>query len=292
MIIEKALERMRRETDTKVGQTQQSASVTAARKRVAARPDVPTVPRPVFPKLDVDLELAEQHRLLVEQAGAGGKADTRTSAAYRMMRTRLLQTMRTNHWTSVAITSAGPGEGKSVTSINLASSLARDKSLSVFLLDLDLRNPSVCRYLGVTPPRDLVSYFAGEGNPADVFFSIGVENLALAGAAAGTDQASELLASSRLEELLDYAASVASAPIVLIDLPPLLVTDEALLVAPRVDATLLVVSEGTTRRDSLARAQQLLADFTLAGVVLNHTSESFGAYSDYVYGYRYSDTSR
>jgi Mrp family chromosome partitioning ATPase len=125
-----------------------------------------------------------------------------------------------------------------------------------------------------------------------VFFSIGVENLALAGAAAGTDQASELLASSRFEELLDYASSIAHAPIVLIDLPPVLVTDEALLVAPRVDATLLVVTEGRTRRDSLARAKELLVDFIVAGVVLNHASESFGADSDYDYGYRYTEPSR
>jgi protein-tyrosine kinase len=292
MIIEKALERMRRASDAKEGQPKQSSSVVAARKRVAARPDAPPMPRPVFPRVEIDARLAEQHRLLVAHAGSSGTPDTQTNAAYRMLRTRLLQAMRTNHWTNIAITSPGPGEGKTVTSINLASSLARDKSCSVFLLDLDLRNPSVCRYLGVRPPRDLASYFAGERGPADVFFSIGVENLALAGAAVGTDQASELLASSRLEELLEYASSVAHAPIVLIDLPPLLITDEALLVAPRVDATLLVVTEGTTRRDSLARAKQLLGDFTVAGVVLNHTSESFGADSDYDYGYRYSDTSR
>jgi protein-tyrosine kinase len=292
MIIEKALERMRRAADAKEGQPQQSASVTAARKRVAARPDVPPMPRPLFPRLDIDVALTEQHRLLVPHAGAGGNPDARSSAAYRMLRTRLLQAMRTNHWTNIAITSPGPGEGKTLTSINLALSLARDKSCSVFLLDLDLRSPSVCWYLGVRPPRDLVSYFAGEGSPADVFFSIGVENLALAGAAASTDQASELLASSRLEELLEYASSVAHASIVLIDLPPLLVTDEALLVAPRVDATLLVVTEGTTRRDSLARAKHLLADFTVAGVVLNRTSESYGTDSEYDYGHLYSDTSR
>jgi Mrp family chromosome partitioning ATPase len=292
MIVEKALERMRRDSDARAAQPQQSASVTAARKRVAARPDAPPVSRPVFPRVEIDLACAEQHRLLMAHKGAGRKQDARCSAAYRMLRTRLLQTMRTNHWTNLAITSPGAGEGKTVTSINLASSLARDKSCSVFLLDLDLRNPSICRYLGVLPPHDLVSYFSGDGSPADAFFSIGVDNLAIAGGVTSTEQASELLASSRLEELLEYAASVTNAPIVLIDLPPLLITDEALLVAPRVDATLLVVGEGTTRRDSLVRAKHLLADFTLAGVVLNRTSESFGADSDYGYAHLYSDTSR
>ena len=292
MIIEKALERMRRAADAKDSQPAQSASVVAARKRVAARPDAPAVQRPVFPQLEINAGLVEQHRLLLTGAGMSDKVDARASAAYRMLRTRLLQAMRTNHWSNVAITSPGPGEGKTTTSINLAASLARDKACSVFLIDLDLRNPSVCRTLGVRPRVDLVSYFSGEGSPADVFFTIGAENFALAGGAAPTDQASELLASARLEELLEYVASIANSPIVLIDLPPLLVTDEALLVAPRVDATLLVVTEGTTRRDSLARAKHLLADFTMAGVVLNRSSESYGADSDYDYGYRYTDTSR
>ncbi len=76
----------------------------------------------------------------------------RVAAAYRIIRTRLLHTIRTHNLRSLAITSPGPGEGKSVTSMNIALSLARDPTCSVFLLDLDMRNPSLCRYVGVQPP--------------------------------------------------------------------------------------------------------------------------------------------
>ena len=289
MVIERALERMRRESAAKTA-AQHSVSASGTGERPTTSPTAPSAPRPVFPQLDVDARIAEESRLLVPQTGIG--TDGRAYAAYRMLRTRLLLAMRQNHWSKIAITSPGAGEGKSITSVNLAMSLARDKSSSVFLLDLDLRNPSVCGYLGVRPACDLVSYFSGAGDPASVFFSIGVENLAIAGSTRSTDQASEMLASPRLQELLEYPARIASAPIVLIDLPPILVTDEALLLAPKVDATLLVVSEGVTRRDSLARARHLLADFMVAGVVLNHTSESFGADSDYEYRHRYTDSSR
>jgi succinoglycan biosynthesis transport protein ExoP len=72
---------------------------------------------------------------------------------------------------------------------------------------------------------------------------------------------------------------------VLIDLPPLLVTDEALLVAPRVDATGLVVAQGRTRRESLSRARQLLNEFTFAGVILNCSTETVE--TDGYYGYHY-----
>jgi Mrp family chromosome partitioning ATPase len=59
-----------------------------------------------------------------------------------------------------------------------------------------------------------------------------------------------------------------------VDLPPINVTDEALLVGPRVDAFLMVVSEGKTERKNLAQALSTLGEFTIAGVVLNRSSDS------------------
>lgn len=242
--------------------------------------------RPAFPVFSVHRATAEYNRILLPDAP--GQAEAPAGAAYRMLRTRFVQRLRNNRWTSLAITSPGAGEGKSVTTLNLALNMARDKANDVFVLDLDLRNPSICRFLGVEPPRELVSYLAGAGEPQETFFSIGLDNLAIAGCTTPTHQASELVATGRVEELIAYITSISPGAIVLIDLPPLLVTDEALLIAPRVDATALVVAEGRTRRDSLARARQLLADFSFAGVILNCSSESFGADSYYGYGSRYS----
>jgi Mrp family chromosome partitioning ATPase len=91
-----------------------------------------------------------------------------------------------------------------------------------------------------------------------------------------------LLASTRLEELLQYVRGRSPGALVIIDLPPVLSTDEALVVAPRTDAMYLVVSEGVTRRDGLARSVDMLSDFTVAGIILNRSTEVLGA--DY-YGY-------
>jgi len=244
--------------------------------------------KPSFRQIPIDRALAEENRVLLPNLG--GAEVSSAAAGYRMLRTRFLHRLQSNHWVSLAITSPGPAEGKSLTALNLALSMARDKSCDVFLLDLDMRNPSICRYLGAQPERELVQYLSGKGSPADALFSIGVENLTLAGSVMPTDQASELVANPRLGELMGYIRSTAPNPVILIDLPPVLVTDEALLVAPRVDATVLVVSEGRTRRDSLLRAKQLLADFSFAGVILNRASDTFGADSYYGYGYRYGDT--
>jgi Mrp family chromosome partitioning ATPase len=289
MVIERALEKLRNSGRMDGGNPQRQdrrGTQPAASRRGGTRPLGPrNVAKLAFPVVEPDRATIANNRVMlpdVEGAGQGAQAN----AAYRMLRTRLMTRMRSNGWGTLAVTSPGPGEGKTLTTLNLAMSIAKDRSSDVFVIDLDMRNPSVCRYLGITPPVEITSFFEDAGSPADAFFSIGVDNLAIAGGTVSSSRASELVSSSRLEELLAYVRGVAFNPVILLDLPPLLVTDEALLVAPRVDATVLVVAEGRTRRDSLARAHQLLADFPFAGVVMNRSAESFGADSYYGYGYR------
>lgn len=292
MSIERALEKLKRSADGQLPRNPKAQRQTALQRAgqvVGLRSaDRRARARATFPTVQVDPELAAANRVL----GLGGAQaeDARASAAYRILRTRLLHRMQGHNWTSLAITSPGAGEGKSLTTLNLALSFARARAGDVFLIDLDLRAPAVCRYLGVRPPHDLARFFDGDGTPADVFFSIG-ENLAIAGAGAPTERASDLLASTRLDELLAAIPGLASDPIVLVDLPPLLVTDEALLVAPRVDAIALVVCERRTRRDGVERARHLLEEFPFAGVILNHASETFGADSYYGYAERYAPRS-
>jgi Mrp family chromosome partitioning ATPase len=84
-------------------------------------------------------------------------------------------------------------------------------------------------------------------------------------------KASELLASGRVEELFTYIRGIAKRPLIVVDLPPLLSTDDALIMAPKVDACLLVLAEGKSRRDSAAKALDLLSEFNLAGIVLNRS---------------------
>jgi protein-tyrosine kinase len=290
MVIERALEKMKQaQAASAAGATkvERSAPHRSSEAYVADRParaavEAPILPRPVYTELVCDGHLAIQNRILLP--GTPLAADGGVTAAYRMIRARLQNQISTNSWRTLAITSPEPGEGKSVTALNLALSFSRDESKSVFLIDLDMRNPTVCKYLGVRPEHTLVDYFSGNCPPQNVFFSIGTGNLAVAGNTETSDLASELLAGERLEHLFGYITSVAPNALVLIDLPPILITDEALMIAPRVDATILVVADGQTRRDSLLRARQMLADFSFAGVILNKSSESAGN-AGYYYGY-------
>jgi Mrp family chromosome partitioning ATPase len=237
--------------------------------------------------LPIDRALVQENRVLLEdlpgQKGGAG-------AAYRMLRTRLLRRARTNGWTTIGVTSATPNDGKSLTVLNLGISLAREGNSDVVLLDLDMRNPSMCRYLGVNPPGHLLDYFEHRAPIGEMFFSIGVDNLLLASATVATDRASELLAAPEMESLLQYVKERTANPIILVDLPPVLITDDTLVVAPKVDALLVIAAEGQTNRADLDKALGTLAEFPIAGLVLNRALET-GA--NYGYGYSYgSDTAR
>jgi capsular exopolysaccharide synthesis family protein len=292
VVIERALEKLKQAGDMRAGRFRPltETALQRAGRQVGRRvSDVP-IDRHQLPRVQVDLEYLAANRVLVQETKQIDEA--RAGAAYRLLRARLMHRMHGNNWTTLAITSASAGDGKSLTTLNLAFSLARARKGDVVVLDLDLRNPSICQYLGVDPPRDLASYFAGAVEPKEVFFTIGIDNLLIAGSSAPIEHPSEMIASGRFEELLGSIATLSSDPVVLIDLPPLLVTDEALLVAPRVDAIALVIAEGRTKRDFLARAKHLLEEFPFAGVILNRASESFGADAYYGYGDRYRYRSR
>lgn len=237
--------------------------------------EIPAPTRPEFPEIPYNLGTCAERHILVP--GVDEQMAKNASPSYRILRARLLQRCRNNHWSTLAITSPGPGEGKSITSINLAVSIAREGNQDVFLLDLDMRNPSTCKYFGVTPRHDVSDFFTDKVGAQDVFFTVGIEQLTIAGGIMGTSNASELLANDRLDELLAYIRGISSNPLVLIDLPPIVNTDDALVVAPKVDAIVLVASEGVTKRDSLDQALGLLSDFKVAGVVLNRTNESVGS---------------
>jgi protein-tyrosine kinase len=251
-----------------------------------ALPDAVTRSEPgeTFPelaKVTLDAQSCVRSGVLVtqQQLDRNGRA----AAAYRMLRGRISHRFQSGNWSCVGITSPGAGEGKSITALNLALNIAREKRRTVYLLDLDMRSPSVFKYVGVRPPRQVSEYLAGNLNAADVLFSTDVENLVLAGNLEPAEGPSELLASKRLDEILRHIRRRSPSALIIADLPPVLSTDEALVVAPRLDAMLLVVSEGKTKRDMLQSSANLLSDFNVAGVILNRSSE-LEAEDYYAYG--------
>jgi capsular exopolysaccharide synthesis family protein len=221
------------------------------------------------PELHLDLERCVANRILV--SGRKGRTNATAEASFRMLRTRILQRTQANNWNVLGLTSPGAGDGKSVTGLNLALTIARQRDRHVFLIDLDMRDPSICEYLGVTPPVEINDFLKGDARVNEVFFSVGIKNFTLAGTRTFDDHSSEILATGKIEELFEYVRQLSEQALVIVDLPPLLTADDALVMAPQVDATLLVLAEGKTRRDSTAKALELLEDYEIAGIILNRS---------------------
>jgi Mrp family chromosome partitioning ATPase len=226
-----------------------------------------------YPTIPLDADSLEDNRIV----GFGGFAPNALSA-YRMIRTRLLQTMRSNKWRSIAVSSAAAGEGKSLTAINLGLSISREGNQNVFLIDLDMRRPTIARYLGASPTRGVQEYFEGHAPAQSIFFRIGAPGFAIAAVTESRDSSSELLSSQLLPELIAYVFTQDPNAVLLLDMPPLLFSDDVLAVAPHVDALLLVATEGRTKRSDLATAAELVQKFGLAGVVLNRSAEVVAHY--------------
>jgi protein-tyrosine kinase len=214
-----------------------------------------------------DPEAMERNHILL------GLSDVAVSRAYKILRTRILQRMRAKNWNSLGITGTSAGEGKTLTAINLALALAQDVNTWVFLVDLDLQRPQVGSYLGMRYERGLTDYLSGHAEIDQIIYDTGVKRLAVIPNARPVEQSSEYLAAPRMEEFLGVLDSETPRRIVIFDMPPLLVSDDVLAFAPRLDSLLLVVSQGQTARRTLANAREILAEMNVIGVVLNRSTE-------------------
>ena len=209
----------------------------------------------------------------------GKGRDERAASAYKMLRTRTLQRMRQHDWHIIGVTSPVQGDGKSLTSVNLALSLAKEQTLSVILAEFDLRRSSVCRHLGVDPVHGLSDFLKGRAKLDNVLFRPeGTERIAVLPNNEVYENSSETLSSPKIADLIERLRSDDKGRVVICDLPPYLVTDDVLAFTPLVDAFLIVVNEGSTPRDVLRKGLDILRDLPILGVVLNRSEEATSGY--------------
>jgi Mrp family chromosome partitioning ATPase len=221
-----------------------------------------------------DVDLLEQNRIVIDERSIA-------SAAYKVLRTRVLQRMRRNGWKTLAVTGTAPNEGKTLTAINLSINLAWHLTTSVVLVDMDLRSPSVHRYLGIDTRYGLMDYLNGDVPLVRAGVRPGLERLGVIMNDRPVQNASELLTAPETLALIDEVKR-GDDRIVIFDMPPIFAGDDVLAFAPLVDAVLIVLSQGTTKRAALVALRELLQNVNVIGTVLNRSSERV---APYYYGY-------
>jgi len=219
-----------------------------------------------------DSNVLRDHRVIY------GDADRVGLTAYKMLRTQVLQRMTARNFNALGITSPAPEDGKTLTAINLAISLARELHHTVLLVDADLRNPSVHRYFGFKVAAGIGDYLLNGVPMSEVLINPGIDRLVILPGRAPVENSSEILASPAMGELVQELKTRYPARMVLFDLPPILSADDALSFTPYTDAFLMVLRDGKTSRDELEHAMDIMKDATILGTVLNASDEKISAY--------------
>jgi Mrp family chromosome partitioning ATPase len=200
---------------------------------------------------------------------------------FDMMRTKILRALRANGWTAVGITSPTTSCGKTTVALNLAFSLAHQPDLRTVLVDLDLRRPAVARDLDLPGERAVSAFLQGRATIAETFLRYG-ENLAIAASSEPMRHSGDLLMSAATGQAVAGLKAAFAPDVILYDLPPMLVSDDALAFLPHLDCVLLVAGAERSRLDEVDKCEHDLAESTnLLGVVLNmcrYMEEEYGYY--------------
>ncbi|MBK9054554.1 MAG: polysaccharide biosynthesis tyrosine autokinase [Chloroflexi bacterium] len=200
--------------------------------------------------------------------------------AYRQVRTNIQYVGVSRDLKKLLITSPNSGEGKTVTSANLAIALAQAGN-RVILVDADMRRPHLHRLFGYTNICGLTNLLLGANEETSCLQITMVPNLRLLTSGPMPPNPAELLGSARMAEVATWLTE--QADFVIFDSPPVLAVTDSVLLSQMVDATLLVVKGGKTAFQALAVASRRIADVNghIAGVLLNQMSRKNS------YGYTY-----
>jgi len=175
---------------------------------------------------------------------------------------------------ALLVTSAVSGEGKSLTALNLALTLARSNDYAVVLVDTDLRNPRLHLLLGLKPEVGLVHYLRGKVPVEAIIHKVGLGTLSLIPAGEQVDDPLELLTSKRMQSLMTELRSRYHDRFVLLDTPPILPFADSRVLGEMVDNVLFVCREGYSRIDHIESSLEALSECSLLGIVCNDASMS------------------
>ncbi|WP_239454433.1 CpsD/CapB family tyrosine-protein kinase [Bacillus suaedaesalsae] len=204
------------------------------------------------------------------------------SEQYRTIRTNIQFSTVDKELKTVMVTSAGPGEGKSTTTANLAVVFAQ-QGKKVLLIDGDLRKPTVHYTFRLNNHIGLTNVLTKQASLENSVRETEQENLYVLPSGPVPPNPAELLGSRAMKELLTNTS--AQFDVVVFDTPPVLAVTDAQVLANECDGVVLVVSSGKTENEASIKAKELLvnANAKILGVVLNNKPQKESQYY-YYYG--------
>jgi len=207
----------------------------------------------------------ERNRIL------GGITDPKVADIYSLIRTKILEMTGKSGANTIMITSARPGEGKTVTAINLALSMARDVQRTALLVDMNLRRPMVTAAFGLNGQfaHGVADYLLHDTPVEDMLVHPQIDKVVLLPAGRPLPGSTEVLASPKMERLVAELKSRYPDRYVIFDCPHLLGMSDSFVFSSYVDGVVLVVEASRTSRSDIKAALDLLSERNLIGMVVN-----------------------
>jgi exopolysaccharide/PEP-CTERM locus tyrosine autokinase len=215
--------------------------------------------------------------------------ERRFADQYRRIKRPMLmqvQTLTASHAPGarlILMASALPGDGKTFTSINLALSMARERDISVLMVDADVAKPHISRIFGLEREPGLLDALADDSIDIEsLVLPTDVPSLSMLPAGRFQEAATELLASARMDQVVTRLTARDPRRIVLLDSPPLLLSSESRALVEIAGQVALVVCAGKTPRQAVQEAIEHIGTDKPMGLILN---QSQLAQSEGYYGY-------
>jgi non-specific protein-tyrosine kinase len=212
---------------------------------------------------DLDREKAKENRCVCI------RPDAEELDFYKILRTRIKQQCKEKGWNTVMITSALPGEGKTLTSINLALTFAKELADPVLLVDCDLRRQNIYQYLGFSSDKGLIDNLAGDFLLGDLIIRPGVENFHVISGGRTINDSTEMLSSHKMKTAIVEMKKRYKDRYVFFDVPPILSTADAIAFSPLVDCILMVVQAERTTTQDIRKVLEMIPKDKFLGFVLN-----------------------
>lgn len=222
--------------------------------------------------MELDLNKLTQNRLVCMFP------DAPEAEYYKVLRANIQRRTRLKKWNTIMITSVQPREGKTLTSINLALSFARELNHTVLLVDCDLRRQSICRYLNFPGDKGIIDYLENDCALKDIIIWPNIDKLTLISGRRITSHSSELIGSPKMRALVDEMKNRYDDRYLIFDVPPIMSGADAIAFAPMVDCIVMVVEEGRTSVDEVKKALEMIPAEKFLGFVLNRSTVPMSRY--------------
>lgn len=189
---------------------------------------------------------------------------------YKAIRTQIVKKMRENGWSTLLITSALPGEGKSITTINLAVTFAKElHQPTVLLVDADLRRQNIHKCLGYENKVGLTEYIINDVPLEELIIWPGIDKLSIISGGDTVRDSTEIISSKKMRLLIDEMKNRYEDRFIIFDSPPILTCPDTIAFVPFVDAVVMVVEAEKTTVEEVEKAKSLIPPEKFLGFILN-----------------------